>query len=34
MSDDNTGVTEMPCPFCGKSDIDSFPKHRGECPEL
>lgn len=30
----NTGVTDMACPFCGDPDIESFPKHRPECPEL
>lgn len=34
MSDENTGVTENPCPFCGKQDIHSFPEHHEECPEL
>lgn len=34
MSDENTGTTDNPCPFCGKTDIHSFPKHRTECEEL
>lgn len=32
--DRNPGVTDNPCPFCGKEDINSFPEHRKECPEL
>lgn len=31
---DNPGVTDMECPFCGAGDIDSFPRHRKDCPEL
>lgn len=30
---ENAGVTDSPCPFCG-AEMDAFPKHRNECPEL
>lgn len=29
-----SGKTDKPCPFCGDDDIDSFPRHRPDCPEL
>lgn len=31
---ENPGKTNRPCPFCGKQDINSFPSHRPECPEV
>lgn len=31
---DNPGTTSDPCPFCGQEDINSFPDHLPDCPEL